>query len=160
MVEIIVGYLLGKGASKESAEREILEKLKKAHKKGMTIKQFIEEYEWEEDEPEEEDEEEWEEPLPTRLLGKIRSEAKTILILRLHKFETTNGEVTGIGHPTEYGWAFKWMLGERLDYEKDRAEIICKIARLLWKREKREYWRKKLRGESGSDEKGSEAGNV
>ena len=88
-----------------------------------------------------------------KLLRKIRSEARDIFDDKLSCFETTNGEVTRLRYNASYKWAVDWMFGERLDYHEDRGKIVCKIARLLWKREKREFWYCKLRpaGKGGAE---------
>ena len=90
--------------------------------------------------------------MKVKLLRRIRREAEDIFDDIL-LFGTTNGEVTRIRYKESYRWAISWMLGKRLDYQDDRVKIVCKIARLLWKREKREFWHRKLRpaGKGGAE---------
>ena len=83
--------------------------------------------------------------MKAKLLRKIRRDARDIFDDKISCFETTNGEVTRLRYDASYKWAVDWMFGERLDYREDRGKIVCKIARLLWKREKREFWYGKLR---------------
>ena len=82
--------------------------------------------------------------MKTRLLKKVRKVARRIFKNKLRRFETTWGRVCGISFAHGYAWAFDWLMGERLDYYEDMDKIIAKIARLLWKREEREYWRRRL----------------
>lgn len=88
-----------------------------------------------------------------KLLRKIRREARDIFDDEISRFETINGKVTCLRYNASYKWAVYWMFGERLDYREDRCKIVCKIARLLWKREKREFWYRKLRpaGKGGAE---------
>lgn len=87
--------------------------------------------------------------MKTKLLRKIRRKALRIFNSELTVFETTNGEVTRLKHTSSYKWAFEWMFFQRLDYTKDMNKIVCKIARLLWKREENEFWKNKLRKKGG-----------
>lgn len=138
---VLLGFLAGLSIGKSS----MIEGLQDADRKGLTIRQYLDKLkDGESGESEDDDESD---PLPVALLGKIRDEAAHILDFKLKEFSTTNGEVTSITNPIVYGWAFDWMLNERLDLVKDRQKIVSKIARMLWKREKREYWTKKLRGD-------------
>ena len=138
---VLLGFLAGLSIGKSS----MIEGLQDADRKGLTIRQYLDKLkDGESGESEDDDESN---PLPVALLGEIRDEAAHILDFKLKEFSTTNGEVTSITHPIEYRWAFDWMLNERLDLVKDRQKIVSKIARMLWKREKREYWTKKLRGD-------------
>ena len=82
--------------------------------------------------------------MKTRLLKKVRNKARGILEDKLWRFKTSWGRVHGISFAHGYAWAFDWLMGERLDYYEDMDKIIAKIARLLWKREEREYWRRRL----------------
>ena len=83
--------------------------------------------------------------MKVKLLCKIRREARDIFDDKISRFETTNGEVTRLCYDASYEWAVDWMFGEQLDYHKDKGKIVCRIARLLWQREKREFWYRKLR---------------
>ena len=137
----LCGYFIGKACGRSS----MIEGLQEADRKGLTIRQYLDKLKDDKSGESEDDDES--DPLPVALLGKIRDEAAHILDFKLKEFSTTNGEVTSITNPIEYGWAFDWMLNERLDLVKDRQKIVSKIARMLWKREKREHWTKKLRGD-------------
>ena len=83
--------------------------------------------------------------MKTRLLKKIRAQARIIFNYKLDSMRQCWGKVVGIAWHGDYGWAFEWMMGKRLDYNKDKQKIIYEIARRLWKRKGREYWQRKLR---------------
>ena len=138
---VLLGFLAGLSIGKSS----MIEGLQEADRKGLTIRQYLDKLKDDKSGESEDDDES--DPLPVALLGNIRDEAAHILDFKLKEFQTTNGKVTRIKNPIEYDWAFDWMLCERLDLVKDRQKIVSKIARMLWKREKREYWTKKLRGD-------------
>jgi len=93
--------------------------------------------------------------MKTKLLRKIRREARNIFYNKISRFGTTNGEVTLLRYDASYEWAVGWVFGEQLDYHEDRDKIVCKIARLLWKREKRKFWYSKLRpaGKGGRNDR-------
>lgn len=80
-----------------------------------------------------------------KLLRKVRKEAAFVFDIKLSVFETCNGRVTRIKYAHSYKYALEWIFGERLDYEKDRGKIVCKIARLMWRDHLREEWRTKLK---------------
>ena len=83
--------------------------------------------------------------MKTKLLRKLRREARWIIDAKLFKFTTTNGEVTGLSYDHDYKWALAWMFRERLDYYEDRAKIVSVVTRLAWKYHNREFWQRKLR---------------
>lgn len=83
----------------------------------------------------------------TRLLKKVRRYAETLFDTKLARFKTDNGRVTGISYVHEFGWAFHWLLGERLDYHADMEKIVCNIARIAWDKFLRDKWTRKLRKE-------------
>lgn len=66
---------------------------------------------------------------------------------RLSTFGTENGRVCRLGYPVGRAWVYDWMFDKRLDiYENPRDEqfAIHKIARILWDRELKEYWTRKV----------------
>ena len=83
--------------------------------------------------------------MKVKLLRRIRREAQRIFDCKLTRFTTTNGEVTGLGYSEPYEWAFTWMLLQHLDYNKDQSRIVHKIARMLWVRQEKDSWTRKLR---------------
>ena len=90
-----------------------------------------------------------------KLLRKVRRQAKYELG-RLSAFGTKNGLVCRLRYPVGRAWVYDWMLGMRLDiYENPRDEqfAIHKIARILWDRELKEYWTRKVsaKAEGGAE---------
>lgn len=83
--------------------------------------------------------------MKVKLLHKIRSYAESLIIRKLFKFTTNNGIVVGLSYVSGYGWAFDWMMGERLDYHSDRDNITSVVARKAWKHSERDKWMAKLR---------------
>ena len=66
---------------------------------------------------------------------------------RLTAFGTENGRVYRLRCPIGREWVYDWMFGRRLDIyvnPRDRQFAIHKIARMLWKRELKEYWARKV----------------
>jgi hypothetical protein len=90
--------------------------------------------------------------MKTKLLRKVRREARYIFYNRLFSYATTNGEVTRLKYDPDYTWAIRWIMGERLDNRNDKERIISEICRLLWGRSGRKYWHKKLKKEARDGE--------
>ena len=86
--------------------------------------------------------------MKVKLFRRILREAKYIFEDKLTRFTTQYGRVIGLGYARDFNWAFDWMFRERLDYDEDRHFMIHKIARLLWKRELRDMWKKKIKREA------------
>lgn len=87
--------------------------------------------------------------MKTKLLRKVRRRAREELG-RLSGFGTTNGRVSRLIYPIGRDWVYEWMFGEKLDIYgnlDDEQIVIHKIARILWRRELKEYWAKKSRCE-------------
>lgn len=66
---------------------------------------------------------------------------------RLTAFGTENGRVYRLRYPVGREWVYNWMFGKRLDIygnPRDKQFAIHRIARILWDRELREYWNKKV----------------
>lgn len=81
-----------------------------------------------------------------KLLRRVRREA-CYAVQEISALGTENGRVVRIRYPIGRTWVYEWMLGERIDIyesEEDRMFAICKIARILWRRELRDYWIKKI----------------
>lgn len=81
-----------------------------------------------------------------RLFRKVLRQAEHELE-RLSAFGTENGRVRRLRYPAGRDWVYDWMFCRRLDiYEnpRDRQFAIHKIARILWGRELREYWTRKV----------------
>lgn len=75
---------------------------------------------------------------------------------RLTAFGTENGRVYRLRYPVGREWVYNLMFGKRLDiYENPRDEqfAIHKIASILWDRELREYWNKKVSAKTKGDAK-------
>lgn len=75
---------------------------------------------------------------------------------RLTAFGTENGRVYRLRYPVGQGWVYDWMFGMRLDIygnPRDKRFAVHKIARILWERELKEYWTRKVnaRTEEGSE---------
>lgn len=92
-----------------------------------------------------------------RLYRKVLRQAKYELG-RLTRFHTENGRVYGLCYPIGRDWVYEWMFGERLDIygnPRDGQFAVHKIARILWKRELKEYWARKVSAtkNGGSDGK-------
>lgn len=85
--------------------------------------------------------------MKTKLLRKVRREARYIFYNRLFSYATTNGKVTRLEYDPDYTWAIRWIMGERLDNRNDEERIISKICRSLWEHSGRKYWHKKLKKE-------------
>ena len=83
--------------------------------------------------------------MKVKLLRKMRSYARWLIVKKLHRFETTWGKVTCISYSPEYKWAFDWMFGQWLDYHADRSKIVSKVSRKAWKHGERDRWVAKLR---------------
>ena len=83
----------------------------------------------------------------TKLLKKVRRYAMCLFDTKLTRFKTENGRVTGISYVHEFGWAFSWLIGKRLDYHSDVARIVCTVAHIAWDKFLRDKWTRKLRNE-------------
>ena len=83
--------------------------------------------------------------MKVKLLRKVRSYARWLIVTKLYKFTTTWGEVTGLSYSTEYKWAFDWMFGQSLDYYADRDKIVSMISRKVWKHHEFDRWMAKSR---------------
>jgi len=65
----------------------------------------------------------------------------------LSAFGTENGRVYRLRYPVGRDWVYNWMFGRRLDIYgnlRDEQFAIHKIARILWVRELKEYWTRKV----------------
>lgn len=84
--------------------------------------------------------------MKTKLFRKVLRQAKHELE-KLSTFGTKNDRVCRLRYPTGRGWVYDWMLGRNLDIYGnpwDEQFAIHKIARILWKRELKEYWTRKV----------------
>jgi len=83
--------------------------------------------------------------MKVKLLRKVRAYARLLILDKLVKFTTTDGEVTSLSFTKGYGWAFEWMFRQRLDYYADHAKIVSTVARKAWEHGERDRWMAKLR---------------
>lgn len=91
--------------------------------------------------------------MKTKLFRKVLRQARYELEM-LSAFGTENGRVYRLRYPVGRDWVYDWMLGRRLDIfgnPRDELFAIHKIARILWKRELKEYWARKLREKGGAE---------
>ena len=66
---------------------------------------------------------------------------------RLSVFGTENGRVYRLRYPIGREWVYNWMFGKRLDIygnPRDEQLAIHRIDRILWDRELKEYWTRKV----------------
>lgn len=81
-----------------------------------------------------------------KMIRKVLRQAKYELG-RLSAFGTENGRVYRLRYPVGRDWVYDWMFGRRLDIygnPRDEQFAIHKIARILWDRELKEYWTRKV----------------
>lgn len=81
-----------------------------------------------------------------KLFRKVLRQAEHELGM-LSVFGTENGRVYRLRYPVGRDWVFDWMFGKRLDIygnPRDEQFAIHRIARILWDRELREYWTRKV----------------
>lgn len=84
--------------------------------------------------------------MKTKMFRKVLQQAKYELG-RLSAFGTENGRVYRLRYPHGRGWVYDWMFDMRLDIygnPRDEQFAIHRIARILWDRELKEYWTRKV----------------